>query len=345
MSRSARPEPTANHDRTGPVQRQRLPELDILKAVAIVAVVLIHAIPPFWVRDVTTVEKVIGHLTRFAVPAFLAVSGFLYYQPTPIDIGQVRRRLRRILPPYVCVSLLAFGYDTVFPGHAVTPTLAAGLVWGGTFGPYYYVVLLVQFVCVTWLLSRLPSMVPDLLLLPAAGTALWADVHLWVFADPFWTARNSCVWAVWFLLGWVAAARRDALFRVTARRRIAILAVVGGAVAIAIGTIVSGRVGIGVARTLALMTVPGCILWLFTVGRNLSQTPGWASLLSQWTYAIYLLHPFFIYMVGDIVEPTTGLPLARWWVLNWVVGLTGAVAATALLRQVLGSRSRTVIGA
>jgi len=310
-----------------------------------VAVVLIHAIPPFWDRDATAVEQVIGHLTRFGVPAFLAVSGFLYYQPTPIRRGQIQRRLRRILLPYVCVSLLAFAYDTAYPGHAATRSLAAGMLLGGTFGPYYYVVLLVQFVAVAWVLSRLPWWCPAVLLPGAAGVALWAEVHMWMLTDPFWTARNGAVWALWFLSGWVAAAYGATVFRVGARYRTAILLVAGVVAVGAVWAVVSQRTGWTASRALVLMSVLASIVFLFTAGRGAGRLPAPLVRLSDWTYAIYMLHPFFIYLVADVLVPTTGISAARTWPIQWLAGLGGAVAATALLRRTLGQRSRDLIGA
>ena len=345
MSRTAPPERPRRCDRILPVHGPRLPELDVLKATAIVAVVLIHAIPPFWDRDATTVEQVIGHLTRFGVPAFLAVSGFLYYQPTPIRRGQIQRRLRRILLPYVCVSLLAFAYDTAYPGHAATRSLAAGMLLGGTFGPYYYVVLLVQFVAVAWVLSRLPWWCPVLLLPITASVTFWSEVRMWMLTDPFWTARNGAVWAVWFVSGWVAGACRASVFRASARYRTVILAVAGPAVVATVWAVIARRTGWTASRALVLTCILASIVFLFTAGRVRGRLPAPVVLLSDWTYAIYLLHPFFIYLVADVLIPATGMTLAGSWPVHWLAGLGGAVAVTALLRRLLGPRSRDLIGA
>jgi peptidoglycan/LPS O-acetylase OafA/YrhL len=67
--------------------------------------------------------------------------------------------------------------------------------------------------------------------------------------------------------------------------------------------------------------------------------------LSNWTYSLYLLHPFFIYMTRDIIEPAFGLRPLVWVPIIWVAGLTGALATTALVRAVVGERSRDIIGA
>ena len=57
---------------------RRFAEIDALKAVGIVTVVLIHSFRSPFDPTVSPGEVWLGHLTRFAVPAFLMASGFLY---------------------------------------------------------------------------------------------------------------------------------------------------------------------------------------------------------------------------------------------------------------------------
>ncbi|MFL2935227.1 MAG: acyltransferase family protein, partial [Myxococcota bacterium] len=81
-------------------------EVDLLKALGILAVVVIHSLRDFWNPDFTASELWIGQLMRFGVPAFLAVSGFLYAVPQA-TWSSVGPRLRRILLPYLFASSIA----------------------------------------------------------------------------------------------------------------------------------------------------------------------------------------------------------------------------------------------
>ena len=67
--------------------------------------------------------------------------------------------------------------------------------------------------------------------------------------------------------------------------------------------------------------------------------------MSEATYAIYLCHLFFVYgarLIFPLRPEQTGLfPIA----VPWAAGLLGSLALIALLRAVLGERSRDVIGA
>ena len=127
--------------------------VDHIKAAAIVAVVFTHAgrvsldawssLPDFLLTSLWT---------RFHVPAFLLVSGFLYARTAPVPAAEVGRRLSRILLPYALASGVA-----IAAGLAVTatawmrwPTAVRGvgdLTWqlatASALGIYYYVLLAV----------------------------------------------------------------------------------------------------------------------------------------------------------------------------------------------------------
>jgi len=316
-----------------------------MKAAAIVAVVLIHSIRPFWFPDVPLAERLIAQITRFAVPTFLVASGFLYYRADPISLRTIGRRLRRILVPYTCVSLAAYAYGRVYPDHASTQTFLTGLLLGGTFGPYYYIFLLTQFVCATWLLSRLPAALVVALVVLAMGSTCLAEMQLWMPLDLFWTVRSPHLWAAWFLLGWVAAAQRAVVLAFVSRYRSYILTLWALVLAACVGLFYAGMLNGHSARAAELTLRAANIVGPFAMARGAERVPQPVSVLSDWTYALYLLHPFFVYTVLDIVCPA--LHLSPGWCVPfaWAIGLAGALTATALARLLLGEYSRDIVGA
>jgi fucose 4-O-acetylase-like acetyltransferase len=83
--------------------------IDYIKAIAIVAVVLNHAGPPAANYESTWFDRFFREaLMQFHVPSFLAVSGFLYANAAVMDAATCRRRLVRIVVPYLVASLLVF---------------------------------------------------------------------------------------------------------------------------------------------------------------------------------------------------------------------------------------------
>lgn len=323
--------------------RERLAALDLLKAAAIVTVIGIHAAPDFWVH-MSWVEAWTYRLFRFAVPAFLAVSGFLYYSPAPISAATVRRRLRRVLLPYVVVSGPALLYSAFIPLHSSDRSVLGKLFLGATFGPYYYVFLLTQFVLAIWVLSRLPRPIVTLAFVWAGVTTVLVELGI-LRLSLFWLMRSPHVWAGWFLLGWLVAAHRHSVLAFVERYSVLLIAGWLGAVLVWTALLaidaLPGRTGRGAIVVVMITNVVG----LFALGQRLGDVGRPLRILSEWSYPLYLLHPFFVYAFHDIVEPALQLPTALAFPLRWAVGFVGALALTAVLRVVLGPWSRDVIGA
>lgn len=129
----------------------RLAAIDVIKAAAIVAVVFQHSgvsflDPRYGVWD-RALRSTWG---AFHVPAFLLVAGFLYARAEPIGLPEIRRRLGRVLVPYLILSPIAWWITQ--PGHGLLFALATG----SASGIYYFIFVLVGCIAFSWLLSRLP---------------------------------------------------------------------------------------------------------------------------------------------------------------------------------------------
>ena len=98
-----------------PRRLRRLPELDILRGVAIFAVLFLHSYFRMW-PEVTEGERLalrVSHLfAHGAVPVFLFISGFLLARDRSPSFGAfVRRRLQRIAVPAAVWMTLALAYE------------------------------------------------------------------------------------------------------------------------------------------------------------------------------------------------------------------------------------------
>jgi peptidoglycan/LPS O-acetylase OafA/YrhL len=322
---------------------ERYPELDVLKAVAIVGVVLIHALPPFWVPGSHGMAL---ELTRFAVPSFLAVSGFLYYQPQPVSLQVLRRRLRRILPPYVCVSLTAYVYGLVRPEHVTTHSLIRGLLLANMFGVYYYVFVLIELLCLTWMFSRMSRRAVFGLFAITSGLLVWMMLSAWdTRMDTIWLLRNPLLWAPWFLLGWVAAAHRQAVLAFASRHRQAILLACIAVIAAWVTLFLTGMLAGRAQRTAGVPLMAATMVGVFAFARGKQNNPRLIDATSESTYAIYLLHPFFTQEVLHFLAPWSPAASAVSIVLAWAGGLLGSAITITVARRLLGPYSRDVIGA
>ncbi|HZV51118.1 MAG TPA: acyltransferase [Candidatus Dormibacteraeota bacterium] len=200
-----------------PPRRRRLPELDLLRAAALLAVVFIHA--GSWLSGADAPP---GHdpvaaaiaLARFCVPALLFASGLALYRShgRPEDpVGFLERRWLRILVPWLIWAPVYAGADLLLGQLAPRPgDVAVWLAYGG--GHLYFLLLVAQLSLLLPVLPTRPRWLVGLAGLvlavqlgldalhthgPAAPGALaWPYTYLTPVEAPFW--------AGWFLLGCLA---------------------------------------------------------------------------------------------------------------------------------------------
>jgi fucose 4-O-acetylase-like acetyltransferase len=327
-------------------ERERYPELDAIKAVAIVIVVMAHALPPFWELEANTFGKLLSEITRIAVPSFLVVSGFLYYQQEPVSLRLLRRRFRRVLLPYSFVSIAAYAYGLARPERLTAGSFLEGLLLGSTFGPYYYVFISTEMVCLTWFISRMGRRSLNWFFVIASALFLCLAASDWNARWGLkWAMRNPCLWAPWFLLGWIAAAHRTVVLAFTYRYRTGILSACTILIATWAALLMIGALAGKVQIVAGVPLIAAIAVGIFAFVRGTHGQPRLVLELSDRTYAIYLLHPFFVYETLDSLaplQPTTS-PLSV--ALAWAAGLLGPTVTIAVARSLLGRRSRDIIGA
>jgi len=327
------------------MQRQRrLSEIDALKSAAILTVVFIHSLRASWDPGFTYAERLLSETARFAVPAFLAVSGFLYYSDEPVGGAVLARRLRRILVPYLFVSLAAYGFVRAYPQWAATDSFWTGLLVGATFGPYYYVFLLTEFVLATYLLSRMPRAwtLPVFAISCVAALApfLWFREGVRV---TLWTLRLPLLFSCWFMLGWTAAAYEKRTWELTEKRRGAIFAMWFAVVATWLLLDWTAALPPRLSRVSSLFLIAANIVGLFTLFRGRARRAAIEG-LSDRTYAIYLLHLFFVYGVLTWFGQDRHTAVVASTAAAWTAGVFGSLAVIACVRKLAPNASRDLIG-
>lgn len=139
--------------------KQKDAALEAMRWICIVAVVLHHGIS-VQRHSPSTIEeiKVLQEWLQWCVPGFFLVSGFL--QPLGRPLGsQFLARSRRLLLPYVVVSILGFlavaglqvsGLQSYPEAQTLTiPYLATQLLWLAGFGPQMY---FLPYLLLVWML-------------------------------------------------------------------------------------------------------------------------------------------------------------------------------------------------
>jgi surface polysaccharide O-acyltransferase-like enzyme len=342
----------------------RLPEVDALKVPAILAVVLIHATRSEWDPTIPVAELWLKHTLLFAVPAFFAASGYLYSSAHPLGTAVVRRRLVRILVPYLVASLVAQTYWRALGKTGSPETVWKDLLLCSSLGPYYFVFVLVVFVLLTPLLSRAPRklfpvLVPLLLLVQFFLVAhqIPALLHrLGLVGAPlrfdlFWYVRNPFLNLGYFVLGWWVRRQRGTIARwVTPRRRsvstAAALAFTGAAVV----TYLQETTALGLSRPVfsvfLYLGILAALAFLYAVAVGGGPLPAALRRLSDDTYAIYLYHLFALMLLqrhglgleANLFQPDKIL-------LLWAAGVLGGLLVAAVGRAVLGRSAHLLLGA
>ncbi|MBW4084132.1 acyltransferase [Paenibacillus sp. S150] len=143
-------------------QKERIPQLDIFRAIAIFAVIAIHATSRTLAETLGTSMfhpfLFINKFSQFAVPSFVFLSGFVLfynYIDRPLSgktLGKFySRRLIYIIVPYAVFSLLYFilkmtsGNTWNLPLEEMAHKLGKYLLTGTAYTHLYYIIIIIQF--------------------------------------------------------------------------------------------------------------------------------------------------------------------------------------------------------
>ncbi len=141
----------------------RFAEFDLIRALAIVSVVITHA-GFSALRDRTILFVAIDTLQLFCVPAFFILSGFfltnkLENQNNPTEI--LKKRLSKIIPPYLFWSVALYILNNLGDLKKFDLiVLIRDILTGSVMPPYYFIVVIIQCYGWWWLLVKLKFLEP-----------------------------------------------------------------------------------------------------------------------------------------------------------------------------------------
>lgn len=217
---------------SGTDRRERLPELNLFRAFAILGVVHVHA--SSYAAGVQASESPYYYFFnwmniffKFGTPCFIFLSSFVLfynYAGRPVNRGLIfgfyRKRLLYIVMPYLVASVCYYFVNQGFNGDLSLPVgthlakLAAGVATGTAYTHLYFVFINVQFYLlfplVLLLLKRFPGLAPWAVPLGLAiewGFALWNKYDLQLEDK----ASYAPTYMSYYMLGLCAAAYFDRL--------------------------------------------------------------------------------------------------------------------------------------
>ena len=175
------------------------PDIQFFRAIAIIAVVMIHTTPA------GEMQVICKPFINFAVATFIFLSGYLTKADNDNWLAFYRRRITRVLVPYFIWTVIYSIQDIQSEGLSV---LVKNLLCANATTTLYYIFVYIQFVLLTPLMGKLaksrlrhlgwiiaPLSVVLFKYIPAFG-----DIHLGKHVELLWS--DACLgWFTFYYLG------------------------------------------------------------------------------------------------------------------------------------------------
>ena len=127
--------------------------MDLIRTIAIVGVILLHAANDLTAQQMSSVEiyrwctvDVYQSLGRTGVPLFIMLTGFLLLQPSKVNESLsvfFKKRVSRIALPLVFWGILYFAWDFFVDHQVLTPSFVVQGVLTGPYFQFWYIYMLI----------------------------------------------------------------------------------------------------------------------------------------------------------------------------------------------------------
>ena len=306
-----------------PQKTGRNPAGDMMKGLAIHAVVIIHIDSYFRYFHPQGMELTLflANIARFAVPWFIISSAmFLKWKE-----GYWQAKLANLVVPYVVISIAAY-----FVKYGFTQGWLADLVFrlatGSVFTPYYFVPLLLQFYLLYALVFR--HFEPGAWHLFAAFVLNLLSNHLLVALlgkNPF-SASLFTNYIFFFVLGLVLKQRLDKL---QFDKKLPLFAVL-----FYLATLGHGTWHFSYEAPNHYLFYPA-ILFVLLPAVLKNRHSFWLELTGRYSLGIFLLHPFVIHFMHSFDPFVLGGAFAAWFA-TLALNMAVPVAVWSLYEYALG---------
>lgn len=342
-------------------------EIDGLKAIGIVTVVLIHSIQ-YQLLSETPLEKFLGTLTRFAVPSFFFIFGFLFNKSSRSIKELVHKLVLRLIPPYLIASTLMLYLRWTFPWIESTPLQLSLLeilkifFFGSALGIYYFLFVLLYLSLLGLLLRKLKDAWIIAFFFFSVGAILAFYYHPYGLPTSethfFFVLFRHPALHLWpFLLGWIFSKKivhDDSWIHGFVTKKQPLLL-----------TCIMIFDGITLCYILKFQdpAIQKTLFQYFTIQQSLLQLHSFWMLLILWkigscwklieraitwvslrSYSIFLFHLPLIRMMQRLLEPIHGKAPLLWIFSSCSIGLIITMILVWLGNRVLGRHSKWVIG-
>lgn len=331
------------------MDKQRFYEIDVLKCACILTVVYIHSISTsfapsnFW-------GYLANDLTRFAVPGLFFAAGFLFDKNKDSTSQIIKKKLVRLLPPYIFCSLCLQFLNV--PGLSVglknldVTQLSYNLIFGNTLGIYYYVFVLFYLFAGSLVLRHIPGKwvlgfwgLSALLLLAFVKGLIGFGM-----SSMFMIFRHPVFHLFAYMSGWVFSLYYETVGSLLRQYRVGVI--YGGVALVAIILILTRMDGNHFSSfpILTQFYIYTCVTLLITAAIWMHKLQAGIRFVSNASYGIYLLH-FPIVRACQAVYPEISVDYSFIYAfVAWCSAITGSILIIFMVQKLSGRYSRYLVG-
>ncbi len=360
--------------------KQRLTELDFIRAIAAISVVVIHVTASpiaFGRRGSLPMLFYIGanQLARFSIAAFVLITGVVLFYNYPVDrpirYGEfIRKRLTYIFIPYLLWSIGYTAAKVIITRGGYRPALGAfarDLALGNTFYHLYFIILIFQAYLLFPLILKLvrafkgyelPFIIVTFI---AYGLLMQHSQYghyqpqsslmkfIWQYRD-----RNLLWWSFYLIAGGVMADHWQSVMTWLKRHPWAVTASFTASYAWITWDAFShyaipnydASTAMTPLRPVALVYTICTLAFLLILPDMLSRASALVSAtisLGQVSFAVYLAHPFVL-TVGEILLRRLNLPQLPYVGINLLAGVFIPYLGAIILKRMSPKLAPLVIG-
>ena len=318
-----------------------------IRGICMLAVVLIHCENGVGL-PLTSFEGawylLMRNLINFPVAIFFFVSGYFVRMPEPTAGAYLKKRLPRLLIPYVVYTVGYLLFSFLTGGELSVGRLLKAFLLGKAATPFYYIVVLTLFTLVTPLLMRcvrhrgksifILSLTPVFLLLYNVAPALGFDLDGII--------RYTPVWIAFYYGGMLVNEYRPTV-------RCSDKLIVGGVIAAFMLQLLESVFfsTFGQIRLGGFLYAAALILLIYRYSDtdwSNNRLMNWLGFIGDRSYGIFYLHCAVLTVV-NIVLSRIGvdlfLPVLQ--LVQWTVAVAGSIGIIYLIRLVLPKKTASFV--
>ncbi len=298
----------------------RYRNVDIVRLISMIAVVMIHTTASFAGAYPTLMWE--NQAARFAVPAFIIISGFVLYSTEDHFVRKgayvdfLKKRLGRVIPPYIIWSFIYLMFNSITTREVTLSSALKDIATGNAYVHLYFVFIMIQFYFLFPILAEAYRRFPKIVLyLSFAITVIiqygmyFSDMGLYTMPNTFIPAgRLFVTYLFYFVLGMHLKNNADTMMKTLSRSVFSLLIL--WVVSLYVMHWDAVQTGTSALSTRPSV-IPYAVLTVFLLlglfyHANRSELPfyGMLSSLAQQSFFVYLSHLLVMQIILLIANQT-----------------------------------------